>query len=220
MKQYKSPAMSGPDAKNPDYPYADAPRLPAEGPIDVATLTRARLPLEIEIGPGRGMFIIERASEVLDKAIVGLEIRWKWATLVDRRLERIGFGERARVYAEDARYVLPRIQPDARVEAFFVHFPDPWWKKRQQKRLVVAPSFVREMVRLLSPGGMLFVQTDVTDRGEGYETILCGQSELVPDGDEAGSARVASCPWTAKSNREKRVIEAGLEPVRLRYRRR
>jgi tRNA (guanine-N7-)-methyltransferase len=212
--------MSGPDAKLPDYPYSDAPRLAAEGPIDVASLTRAKLPLEIEIGPGRGMFILERVSEVLDKAIVGLEIRWKWATLVDQRLERLGFGERARVYAEDARFVLPRLRPNASVEAFFVHFPDPWWKKRQQKRLVVAPSFVREMVRLLVPGGMLFVQTDVPERGDGYETILGGQSELIPDGDAPRSARTAAVPWVAKSNREKRVIEAGLEPVRLRYRRR
>jgi len=206
--------------KKPDYPYADAPRLPAEGAIEISTLTKSALPLEIEIGPGRGMFILERAAEALDKAIVGLEIRLKWATLVDRRLARLGFGDRARVYAEDARFVLPRVGPDASVEAFFVHFPDPWWKKRQQKRLVVVPSFVREMVRLLKPGGMLFVQTDVLDRGEGYDTIMAGQSELVPDGDEAGSARIASCPWRAKSNREKRVIEAGLEPVRLRFRRR
>ena len=200
------------------HPYADAPTLPAVGPVDVSTLTRSSLPLEIEIGPGRGAFILERASETSTVAIVGLEIRYKWAKIVDDRLTRVGFGDRARVYAADARFVLPRLQPDASVTRFYVHFPDPWWKKRQQKRLVVTPTFVREMVRLLVPGGTVFVQTDVLERGEQYETLLSSMEGLVPDGDEAGSPLLAETPWCAKSNRERRVMAAGLVPARLRFR--
>lgn len=200
------------------HPYADRPTLPATGPIDISTLTQSELPLEIEIGPGRGAFLIERASETSKVALVGLEIRWKWAKIVDDRLATGGFGARARVYAADARFVLPRMRPDASVEAFYVHFPDPWWKKRQQKRLVVAPEFIRQMVRLLVPGGLLFVQTDVLERADQYDTLLSSVEGLEPDGDEPGSARVVSTSWEAKSNRERRVLEAGLTPARFCFR--
>ncbi len=200
------------------HPYADAPTLPAVGPVDVSTLTQSSLPLEIEIGPGRGAFILERAAETSTVAVVGLEIRYKWAKIVDDRLTRVGFGDRARVYAADARFLLPRLQPDASVTRFYVHFPDPWWKKRQQKRLVVTPTFVREMVRLLVPGGTVFVQTDVLERGEQYETLLSSMEGLMPDGDEAGSPMMSGTPWCAKSNRERRVMAAGLVPARLRFR--
>ncbi len=201
------------------HPYADAPMLPLTGPIDVSTLTRSELPLEIEIGPGRGAFILERAAETSKISIVGLEIRWKWGKIVDDRLKAGGYGQRARVYATDARFALPRFQPDSCVEAFYVHFPDPWWKKRQQKRLVVEPTFVRQMVRLLVPGGRLFVQTDVAARAQQYETLLSNVEELVPYGDTEGSPHITQVPWDAKSNRERRVLEAGLSPTRLLYRR-
>jgi tRNA (guanine-N7-)-methyltransferase len=161
---------------------------------------------------------MERAMERPDLRIVALEIRWKWATLVDQRLAKMGISDRARVYAEDARLVLPRIQPDNCLEAVYIHFPDPWWKKRQAKRLVVAPSFIIEVIRLLRKDGMLFVQTDVEDRAEGYETLLDAQPGLIRDGDVAGSARIAKCPWTAQSNREKRAAVDQIPVNRLRYR--
>lgn len=210
--------MSEPVRSTKTHPYADRPTLPGTGPIDVSSLTESDLPLEIEIGPGRGAFLLERAAETSKVALVGFEIRWKWAKIVDERLAKGGFGSRARVYGVDARFVLPRLQPDASVQAFYVHFPDPWWKKRQQKRRVVVPSFVQQMVRLLVPGGTLFVQTDVLERADQYATLLASVEGLEPAGDEAGSASLSDPPWSAKSNRERRVIEAGLTPARYRFR--
>lgn len=202
------------------YPYAHAPHLPRTGPIHATTLTNAAVgPLEIEIGPGRGMFLLDRVRERADARVVGLEIRWKWATIVDERLKAAGFGDRARVYADDARLVLPRVEPDACVSAFFIHFPDPWWKSRQKKRLVVTRPLLDEIARLLVPGGMLFVQTDVEERGVAYETLIDAHDGFVQDGDAGGSARLSACPWTSRGNRERRADDAGIPVIRLRYRR-
>lgn len=201
------------------YPYEHAPRLASEGDISIPGLTEQQLgDLEIEIGPGRGAFLLERAQERPEARVVGLEIRWKWATLVDERLHKLGLGARARVYAEDARLVLPRLRPDASVAAFFVHFPDPWWKSRQRKRLVVGKPLLDQMARLLRDSGMLFVQTDVTERGEVYETLINAHESFVADGDQPGTARIAACPWAARGNREKRAEPDGIPVVRLRYR--
>src|SRR3954468_6350597 len=118
----------------PNHPYADAPRVPEGDVVDLAAILPgaapgAEGPIEIEIGPGRGGFLFERSAARPDVRIVGLEIRLKWAALVDGRLQKEGLGGRARVFNADAREALPRIAPPGSIATFFLHFPDPWWKK-------------------------------------------------------------------------------------------
>lgn len=202
----------------PDDPYARAPRLPEGERIDVRSLVSAA-EIEIEIGPGRGAFVFERLAARPDVAVIALEIRRKWATIVDDRLRVRGLSPRARVFAEDAREALGRLGPDGSVRAFFVHFPDPWWKKRHAKRLVVGDVLLAEMTRLLAPGGELCVQTDVEERAVQYEEAVSLTPALVPAGDEPGSARMLANPYGARSNREKRADEDGLPVWRMRWRR-
>jgi tRNA (guanine-N7-)-methyltransferase len=207
-------------------PYEDAPRLPEAGRVDLHPpaagvslgLSRGEW-LEIEIGPGRGWFLVERALVEPRALLVGLEVRRKWASIVDARLAERGLGGRARVFAEDASVALPRLSPDGSVRRVFVHFPDPWWKKRHQKRLVVRDRFVDEVARLLEPGGELFVQTDVEERAIGYEQLVAFNPIFQPDGDRAESPRLADNPYGARSPRERRAIADGLPVYRLRWRR-
>lgn len=202
-------------------PYADAPRLPLESEgarVDLRTFVQGAW-LEVEIGPGRGGFVFERAVAAPEAALVGFEIRRKWATIVDRRLDAAGHGKRARVFAEDAKFVLPRIVPDQSVRRFFMHFPDPWWKKRHQKRLVMGDVLLDHVRRLLEPGGELFVQTDVEERADQYETMITDHGGFVPFGDAPGSPRLAENPYGARSPREHRAIADGIPIGRLRFRR-
>jgi len=164
--------------------------------------------------------MIERAAAEPRAGLVGLEIRRKWATIVDGRLNKLGHGDRARVFAEDARFALPRVAPDASVRRFFSHFPDPWWKKRHQKRLMLSPALVDEVARLLEPGGELFVQTDVEERAVQYETALLADARFAPAGDVPGSARLVENPYVARSPRERRAIADGLPIFRVRFTRR
>lgn len=198
-------------------PYADAPELPSESPVDPRALVGGgELPVELEIGPGRGGFVFERLAEDDAVRLVGLEIRRKWATIVDRRLADRGLGGRARVFAEDARYALPRFVSGT-VSRVFVHFPDPWWKKRHQKRLVVGAPLLDEVARVLVLRGEVFVQTDVEERAEGYEALFSAHAAFEPSGE---SARVEAFPFSAKSPRERRALADGLPVFRLCYRRR
>ncbi len=211
----------------PNHPYAHAAQLPIAvvdaGPEGAAVRLEDVLPgagpLEIEIGPGRGGFVFERLAAAPEVRLLGLEVRLKWAHLVDQRLHKLGLAGRGRVLAEDAKVALPRLRPDASVRAFFVHFPDPWWKKRHAKRLVVGDLLLREVVRLLAPSGELFVQTDVEERAEQYAAEVARVSELVPAGDEPGSIVLAENPYGARSPREHRAIADGLPVHRMRWRR-
>jgi tRNA (guanine-N7-)-methyltransferase len=197
--------------------YENAPRLPADR-VEVGTLIRGEW-VEVEIGPGRGWFLIERAAAEPRAALLGLEVRRKWAAIVDGRLRARGFGERARVFAEDARDALPRLAPDASVRRVFVHFPDPWWKKRHAKRLLIQDGFLDDVARILEPGGELFVQTDVEPRARSYEELVGLDPRFYPGGDEAGSPRVGENPYVARSPRERRAMADGLPVHRLLWKR-
>jgi len=203
----------------PNHPYADAARLPEGDEVRVEELVPGSGPIEIEIGPGRGGFLFERAAARPDARLVGLEIRLKWAFIVDERLKKRGLGGRARVFNADAREALARLVPQGSVSTFFLHFPDPWWKKRHAKRLVMGPSLLDSMARLLSDGGELFVQTDVEERAELYEAQIGMSPDFEPAGDEPGSARLTENPYDARSPREHRAIADGLPVHRLRYKR-
>lgn len=204
----------------PGHPYARAPRLPDEGPVELAVLLPGSGPVELEVGSGRGGFLFERAVAAPDARLIGLEIRLKWAALIDERLAEAGLGGRARVFNADARQALERLAPDASVRAVFVHFPDPWWKKRHAKRLVVGAGLVESVARLLIDGGELFVQTDVEERAAEYEAELAACADLEPAGDVPGSMRLAENPYGARSPREHHSIADGLPVHRLRVRRR
>lgn len=200
-------------------PYEDAPRLPEGDALDLRELVRGDS-IEVEIGPGRGGFLFERADAAPSAGLVGLEIRRKWATIVDRRLDKRGYGPRARVFAEDAKVALPRLGPDGVVSRLFLHFPDPWWKKRHHKRLVLGDVFLDEVARLLEKGGELFIQTDVEERADLYERVTSAHPAFEPAGDVAGSPRLAENEYGARSPREHRAIADGLPVWRMRWKRR
>lgn len=170
------------------------------------------------IGPGRGWFLVERAAAEPRAALVGLEIRRKWASIVDERLAKRGLAPHARVFAEDAALALPRLGPDGSIRRVFLHFPDPWWKKKHRKRLVMQAAFLGEVARLLEPGE-LFVQTDVEDRAAEYAHLVDLDPRFVPDGDVTGSPRIDDHAYVARSPRERRAIADGLPVHRMRWRR-
>ncbi len=204
--------------------YAHCPRLPEEGEIDPRQVfpplgesgseVDLASPVELEIGPGRGWFTIERLQAEPSVRVVGLEVRRKWATIVDERIKKRGLGSRGRVFAEDAKLVLPRFATGT-VSIAYLHFPDPWWKKRHQKRMVLGDSLLRELARILIVGGELLIQTDVFERADEYEERVGRSASFEPF---CTTARVEDHPHKARSPRERKAMEDGLPIVRLRYR--
>lgn len=201
----------------PPIRYQDLARtLPDAGPVELGALVRGEGPLELEIGFGRGRFLLERARAAPGSRIVGIEIKAKWAHLVELRRAREGLAN-AVALRGDARAILPRCVPDGSLARVFVHFPDPWWKKKHAKRRVVDDDLLVHVARLLAPGGELFVQTDVEDRAEQMRARIEAHQhegrrvlELVP---------CETNPFGARSNREARAEEDGLPIHRILARR-
>jgi tRNA (guanine-N7-)-methyltransferase len=197
--------------------YDHAPRLPEGESIDLDAIIPGEGKVFLEVGPGRGAFALGYAALHPETRFLAMEIRRKLAAQLDERLQKKGF-PRARCFAEDAGLALPRLRPDGCALGAAVHFPDPWWKKRHAKRLVVQDSFVAELARLLAPGALLLVQTDVEDRAVAYFERLaaCPALENTVTGMFADESPFAP----ARSNRETRAIADGLPIHRMVFRRR
>lgn len=195
----------------PPVDYSElAPRPPA-GTIAFSAFGTHWAEIEIEIGFGRGMFLLQRAARVPTHLVLGFEVKKKLAYQVEQRRERLLL-DNGRAFFADVRDVFPRLGPAGQVSRIFMHFPDPWWKKRHGKRRLVGDTLLSEVARLLRPGGEFFVQTDVNDRAEIHAQSLAAHAAFELAGDVG---RILDNPYGAVSNREKRAGEDGLPVYRV-----
>ncbi len=192
-----------------------APVPPLEGPLMPALLWPDASEIELEIGFGHGLFLYERAGARPDAHLIGLEIKRKWAYLVAERCARRGL-DNVTVWAADARGFLPRLA-SASLARVFMHFPDPWWKKRHLKRSLVGDTLLEQIARALRPAGELFLQTDVRERAELHLAALV-RHPAFELGGQAGY--LDANPYGARSNREQRASQDGLPIYRTLARRR
>ncbi len=135
------------------------------------------LPLVVEIGFGRGEFLLEFAQRAPEQAFVGVEVSYKRALKMARRLARLGVANVAIVEAR-AEEVLRDALADASVACFWLNFPDPWPKKRHARRRFVQPETLAWVARRLVPGGLLRIATDDPDYAEWIDAHLAAIPEL------------------------------------------
>ncbi len=120
-------------------------------------------PTEIEVGPGKGLFLQMAAAANPQRNYLGIEIAKKYATMAAQRAAKHQL-HNVRLIAGDARLLLEQRVDDQTLEGVHVYFPDPWWKKRHHKRRVFSTAFINQVARVVRTGGFLSVATDV----EGY----------------------------------------------------
>lgn len=133
-----------------------------EGPLDWPTFFGNEHPVEVEIGTGRGMFLVNAAELRPDTNFLGMEIEFTEARHGAKRLQKREFPN-ARILGGDARVALPKYIPTASLAAVHVYFPDPWWKRRHRGRRIFDGWFVQEALRMLKNGGVLHAWTDVEE---------------------------------------------------------
>ena len=158
----------------------------------------ADAPIEVDLGCGRGDYAWERATRFPGVHVVALETRKKWIARLRLRCRKAGVLN-LRAIRCDATQDLPVLFAENSVRGFTVHHPDPWWKKRHHKRRLVRPRVVRQMAKMLQPGGFVYLQTDVPDLAEEIRSVFssCEESPPLPRSSSAGSSW-AGCNLTGK----------------------
>ncbi len=152
------------------------------GPLDFRVLFGNAFPVEVEIGIGKGRFLLAQAEMRPEVNFLGIEWSLKYLRVARDRAERRGLAN-VRFYRADARHVLADLLPDASVSRVHVYCPDPWPKKRHRKRRLFTASTAAHLGRALAAGGYLDVSTDVLEYFEEIRAVIPPNAGLVETAD-------------------------------------
>ena len=115
----------------------------------------------LEIGSGKGEFLIKMASKFPELSFIGVEKNVTCAGITAKKMVEADVKNAKLIYA-DAQQLLPNFK-DGSIKTIFLNFSDPWPKKRHHKRRLTSDLFLKEYHRVLAKGGRLIFKTDNSD---------------------------------------------------------
>ncbi len=133
--------------------------------------------VELEIGSGKGTFILAIAQAHPQHNYIGMEWAKAYCDFAADRLRRHGLANARMVHGEALWWIRCHV-PENAVAAVHVYFPDPWPKSRHHKRRLIQPEFLNEAHRILAPGGQVRVVTDHAEYFEWIKGVFAGQGIL------------------------------------------
>lgn len=137
----------------------------------------APFPLVIEIGFGRGEFLLEMAAKHPEHAFLAVEVSWKRVLKTARKLARAEL-ENVRLVAGRGEGILDDCLPEQSVRDIWANFSDPWPKAAHAHRRLFQAPFIRRAAEVLEPGGTLHIATDDPIYAEQIQEVLSGESRL------------------------------------------
>ena len=148
----------------------------------------APLRMVLELGFGRGEFLIDLAQRAPGVAHVGVEISRKRVLKQARRLAKTEIANVRLIHGTGEHAVADLFRP-ASLEAVWINFSDPWPKKRHHRRRLVQAPLVAAVANRLVTGGMLHVATDDVPYAEHIDAVLAAEPQL--------ENAFAPAPWLA-----------------------
>jgi tRNA (guanine-N7-)-methyltransferase len=135
-------------------------------------------PVELEIGAGKGGFLLRRAQAFPDRNFLGIEWASEFYKYATDRMRRWRVTN-VRMLRTDAGHFISSICPRDSLSALHVYHPDPWPKRRHWKRRLFQPRFVEAAIACLRSGARWWVQTDHAEYFEVMRALLGGRAEIV-----------------------------------------
>lgn len=123
---------------------------------------------ELEIGSGKGTFLVQHAPLHPDTQFLGIEYAAAFFRHAADRIRRHNITNVRMLHAEAGLFVRQYI-PDACFQTVHIYFPDPWPKKRHHKRRLVQAPFLEHLHRILKSNGEVRL---ATDHGDYFQSML------------------------------------------------
>jgi tRNA (guanine-N7-)-methyltransferase len=182
---------------NPLAPfYRQAPK-----PVNLSdTFANPSRPLLLDIGCARGRFLLRMAEAQPEWNYLGVEIRQPLVDEANRLASEAGLTNLHYAFC-NAMLWLDRLLeniPEGTLRMVTIQFPDPWFKKKHAKRRMVNEELVDTVAKHLSPGGKVFVQTDIESL---FEEIV----GLFADSGHFSREQISENPFPVQTEREKAV---------------
>lgn len=136
----------------------------------VQTFGRAG-PLVLEIGFGMGQSLLAMAEAAPQTNFIGVEVHTPGVGKLIQGMEERGV-DNIRIYRHDAVEVLRDCIPATSLDTVQIFFPDPWHKRRHQKRRLIQANFVEQLRTHLKPDGLLHLATDWEDYAKKMMALL------------------------------------------------
>lgn len=130
-----------------------------KGAIDPQAIFGRTAPLVLEIGFGMGDSLLEMARNEPEKDFIGIEVHPPGVGKLINNAGKEGI-KNLRVYMADAMDVLEDCIPNTCIDRLQLFFPDPWHKKKHNKRRILQPAFVQNIYPKLKAGGIFHMATD------------------------------------------------------------
>src|SRR5262249_10093540 len=150
-----------------------------EGLFDLRGVFGNHQPIELEIGCGKGGFLLGQSRANPGRDYFGIEWANKFYKYACDRMARWCI-ENVRVARTEGRHCVVHRLPAASLDGVHIYRPDPWPTKRHHKRRLISEEFVAAALRVLKPGARWRIQTDHADYFAEIERVTAGQALLEP----------------------------------------
>jgi len=167
-------------------------------PVNLAKVFGNARPVEIEIGTGKGTFLLARAAARPELNLLGIEWARTYCAYAADRVRRAGLSN-VRMLRTEAGAFFRGALADASIWRVHVYFPDPWPKRKHHRRRLIQAAFLRDVRRVLRPGGQFLLVTDHREYFAHIRRVLAGAT---------GFARIG---WPSMSDERGELVGTNFE---------
>ncbi len=177
-------------------------------PVDWDLVFGRQAPRVLEIGFGMGDATAQVAASLPDTDFIGIEVHVPGIGALLQRIDALGLAN-VRIVQHDAVQVLARMVAPGSLAGVHLWFPDPWHKKRHNKRRLIQPAFVADLVTRLAPDGYLHCATDWQPYAEQMLEVLSAEPGLHNSAGADTGGYVPKPAWRPPTKFENRGLKLG-----------
>ena len=185
--------------------------------IDFSEIFGRSGPVHIEIGTGKGTFLVNQAQAQPAINFLGIEWANKYYRHTVDRMGRWGLTNVKIIRTEAAFFIKEHIAGKS-VDCFHIYYPDPWPKKRHHKRRFINKENTEEMIRCLKPGGVIRIATDHEDYWHQIQNVMkplsqCEEIEFTPTAGAEAGERVGTNYERKYTKENRRIYTLALQKI-------
>lgn len=189
-----------------EYPLVSLKCEDLNEKIDFARIFGRSGPVHIEIGAGKGTFLVNQAKANPSDNFLGIE----WANRFFRMaVDRTGRWNvtNVRIIRTDAVTFITDFVPEDSINCFHIYFPDPWPKKKHHKRRFICNQNIENLIRRLKTGGQIRIATDHSGYFEQIKEVLGKASNSLEEIEFSPAAGAETGEWVGTNFERKYLIE-------------